>query len=198
MKTIKMCALLMLIVISFSFVQAGVVNTNGSAIVVAPPTETTTSPIIQDNTPETTRELNGFGKALVIGGPIIILLIAFYLVKKKKKKKFREFDAQPKDISQKRLWKNAKMFKKKVPKLPKESVVILDESTTPPTISGDEQLIRSVTQNILKDDKKHKNNANEEAKAKAAINKILEEAGIRDKPGFDDPTLSGGSVTTYK
>ena len=71
---------------------------------------------------------------------------------------------------------------------------ILDEAIKPNPISQDEQLIRNATKNI----QSNKRNEDEEAKAKLAIDKILEEANLRDKPGFDDPTKDLGSVTTYK
>jgi len=203
MKTIKMCAMLMLIVLSVGIAQATIANTDGSAIGSTPSIPTTPptpTPTIQDTVPESSTELSAFAKSLVIGGPIIIIIIAFYILKKKKKrKKFREFDDQPKDISQKRLWKNAKMVKKPQEDNPKE-VIVVDEAGSwkkPLDLSKyseEEQLIRSATKKV----KTNSNDKDEKEKARLAIEKILEEAKLRDKPGFDDPTRSGGSVTTYK
>jgi len=176
MKAIKMCGLFMVVVFSLCLIQAGVSNTNGLPIVTTPPAETSPGPIIQDTPSEDSSELSTTAIVLIIVGPILIILIAFYLFKKKKlRKKFQEFDAQPKDIPQERLWKNAEVIKKEIVSAPKYSTVILDEGITPPPLS-----------------------ANEKEKARIAIEKILEEANLRDKPGFDDPTKSEGSVTTYR
>jgi len=193
----------MFIIISFSFAQAMISNTDGSAIVATPPaaqvtpTETTPSSIIQDIPSEDSSNPSTLKIILIIGVPILIILIALVLVRKKRKKKFREFDAQPKDIGLDKLWKNAKMLKK-VENAPKNSVVIVDEGKKPATIiAPEEELIRSATKKVIPQGSNYKE-TDETEKARIAIEKILEEANLRDKPGFDDPTRKEGSVTTYK
>lgn len=206
----------MLVVFSLSFAQAMVANTDGSAIITTPVSTPSNTSVIQDTDLEEndSSELGVLTKTLVIVGPIVILLIAFYFFKKKKRKKFREFDDQPKDIAQERLWRNAKMVKKnnvpqkelwKNAKMMKgfkrdnpKSVDIIDEGKEPTQISADEQLVRSATKIITKGNKFKRVDEDEKEKARLAIEKILEDAKLRDKPGFDDPAKSEGSVTTSK
>jgi len=199
MRTIKMCGLFMVVLFSLCLIQAGVSNTNGSPIVTTPttpPAETSPSPIIQDIPSEDSSEISTFAIVLIITGPIVIILIAFYLFKKKKlRKKFQEFDAQPKDIPQEKLWNNAKVINQ-IKKMPVGSTVIVDEAK-PEKINPEEQLIRSATKKVLSEGNKLKD-TDEAEKARIAIEKILEEANLRDKTGFDDPTREEGSVTTYR
>ncbi len=195
MKLIKMCAMLMLVLLSFSFAQAAVSNTDGSSIIVTPvPTTPDTTIVDAQNTnpEENSSNLSTSSKILVVVVPIFIIFLGLYLLKKRRRKKMREFDAQPKDIDQERLWKDAIKVKQSGDKNPRE-VVIVDEGKKPEPLSENEEMVRRTTKKVLTDPKKA--TEDEKEKARLAIEEILEDAKLRDKPGFDDPTQG---VTTYK
>ena len=155
MEITKFCLLFVFILLSLSFVDATITNTDGSAVgsLLETPTPitqevTTPTPEIQNTVPvEEQPEVGGITKLFIVMIPLGIILCALYFLKKRRKNKGRE----PKDIDDDELdlWEQANTT---------------EEETTEEEPKGDDKLHKITINNILKDNEKYKTLDDEEKK----------------------------------